>query len=78
MALGALVRACYWGSTPLIRIWYALQQTGLTLLQTQQFIVQCLDAKVLESHRLGAWLSMTGAGRQFYRDFDSIRSLASA
>jgi hypothetical protein len=42
------------------------------------FVDQCVAARVLEKHRYGTWLSMTGAGRQLYRDFDRIAGLSDA
>jgi hypothetical protein len=75
-ALGALVRACYWGSTPTVRIWWVLQQAGMDWTKIGEFVDQCVAARVLEKHRYGTWLSMTGAGRQLYKDFDRISGLA--
>ncbi len=77
-ALGALVRACYWGSTPTVRIWWVLQQAGMDWTKIGEFVDQCVAARVLEKHRYGTWLSMTGAGRQLYKDFDRIAGLADA
>ncbi len=77
-ALGSLVRACYWGSTPTVRIWWVLQQAGMDWTKIGEFVDQCVAARVLEKHRYGTWLSMTGAGRQLYKDFDRIAGLSDA